>query len=338
VGGGVAGLFTAWFMHQENKHVIVYNDSEIASASGVAAGLINPITGMRFAKTWMADAIFPFAASTYSAIEKTLGVSFFQPIPILRLADSVAHINDWEARAQSDAFKQYVSAQAASKDLLTPFHKAIGGFYIMGGAKINAFVFLNSLRAFFAARGQYISKPFSANEIRPNDVVVYCNGTAIKQTEGLEHLPILPVKGHYLVCAIPGLQPETVVQGKASIIPQGDGLYRVGSTYQWTFADDKAEEEQVELLQNNLRETTSLPFELKDVLVGIRPTTKDRRPILGAHPTQANTFVFNGLGTKGYSLAPYFAKQLCDFILHQKPILNEVDLARFAKSDIPLTS
>jgi glycine/D-amino acid oxidase-like deaminating enzyme len=61
---------------------------------------------------------------------------------------------------------------------------------------------------------------------------------------------------------------------------------------------------------------------------GVRPSTKDRRPILGEHPYHKNMFIFNGLGTKGVSLAPYFVKQLSEFIFLQKDINPEANIER----------
>ena len=37
------------------------------------------------------------------------------------------------------------------------------------------------------------------------------------------------------------------------------------------------------------------------------------------------------MGTKGIMIAPYFAKQLVDFIYEGKSIAQEVDLGRFMK-------
>ena len=71
------------------------------------------------------------------------------------------------------------------------------------------------------------------------------------------------------------------------------------------------------------------PYKVIEQKAGIRPTVKDRRPMLGAHPVHQNLFVFNGMGTRGIILAPYFAAQLSDLILKGIPIDTEVDIKRF---------
>ena len=62
---------------------------------------------------------------------------------------------------------------------------------------------------------------------------------------------------------------------------------------------------------------------------GIRPTVNDRRPLIGLHPEHRSLGVFNGLGTKGVMLAPFFAKQFAGFLEHALPLNKEVDIARF---------
>jgi glycine/D-amino acid oxidase-like deaminating enzyme len=38
-------------------------------------------------------------------------------------------------------------------------------------------------------------------------------------------------------------------------------------------------------------------------------------------------FVFNGLGSKGASLGPYFARQMAEFMVSGKPVLQSVNIA-----------
>ncbi|MCW3075505.1 MAG: dependent oxidoreductase [Bacteroidetes bacterium] len=62
---------------------------------------------------------------------------------------------------------------------------------------------------------------------------------------------------------------------------------------------------------------------------GVRPSSKDRRPIVGPHPLHSNMHVFNGLGTKGVMLAPYFANNFVLFYLQKQPLNPEINIKRF---------
>jgi glycine/D-amino acid oxidase-like deaminating enzyme len=108
-------------------------------------------------------------------------------------------------------------------------------------------------------------------------------------------------------------------------------LYWIGSNYLWEFPDDQPTEQfrkQTELL---LKTWLKIPFKIVDHKASVRPANIERRPFVGFHPTHKNIGILNGMGTKGCSLAPYFAKQLTDHLIYKKEILPEADINRFTK-------
>lgn len=317
VGGGIAGLMTAWFLHKKNRLEAIYQPADSKGASSIAAGIINPITGKRFAKTWIADTLFPFAEKTYQEIEQTLGISFFSSIEVMRLAETMEQENDWHARTQSDSFAKYISTKAAPENINHLLQPIASSFFIKGGYKLAVETLSENLLSYFKRENKWVNEPYNANETNNN--VIFCSGMANQNT-----LPVIGVKGHYLVCDIPDLAVDFVVHGHATIIPQKDGLYRVGSTYQWAFENDEIEKIQVDFLTSGLKKTLCCDFTVIDALAGIRPTTADRRPIVGCIDIDKNHFTLNGLGTKGYSLAPYFADMLVNHLTEDSPIIKEV--------------
>ncbi len=68
-----------------------------------------------------------------------------------------------------------------------------------------------------------------------------------------------------------------------------------------------------------------------DHWAAIRPATLERRPFIGFHPRHPQIAIFNGMGTKGCSLAPYFAKQLVDHLTNKNELSPEVNVDRFRK-------
>jgi len=327
IGGGIAGLMTAWLLHQRNALDKIYIAPQSKTASAIAAGVINPITGIRFAKTWMADQLFPMAFETYRSIEKQLGISFFQPVSILRIAETITQLNDWSARSESDAFAKYVDADCDISAYTEKVKLEKGGFFIQGAAKIDVGVLMNSLTDFFRKKNFIIDEHYEINS--DSERVILCEGIEMMGSKMLLKNPVIPVKGHYLVCDIPELKSEVIIHGKVTVIPQPDGLYRVGSTYQRGELSETSDESQVLLLEQLLRQTIKVPYKLSAVLVGIRPSSPDRRPIIGSIDGQKSIFILNGLGTKGYSLAPYFSLHLTEHILAGKAILDEVNVNRF---------
>jgi glycine/D-amino acid oxidase-like deaminating enzyme len=61
---------------------------------------------------------------------------------------------------------------------------------------------------------------------------------------------------------------------------------------------------------------------------GLRPATFDRKPFIGFHDKHKNVAIFNGFGSKGVSLIPYFAMNLADHICFGKKMSLEVNPIR----------
>jgi glycine oxidase len=56
---------------------------------------------------------------------------------------------------------------------------------------------------------------------------------------------------------------------------------------------------------------------------------KDRRPFIGFHPVFPQMLIFNGFGTKGASLIPFWANHLVEVLLNEITLDNEVNINRF---------
>ena len=121
---------------------------------------------------------------------------------------------------------------------------------------------------------------------------------------------------------------DNVLNKGVFILPEGNQQFRVGATYVW----DKINEEitvegKTELLQK-LEKLIQTPYHVVEQKAGIRPSTKDRRPILGKHTELPQLAILNGMGTKAVLLAPYFAKQLFEHLYLGIKIHPEVDINR----------
>ncbi|HMC99901.1 MAG TPA: FAD-dependent oxidoreductase, partial [Ferruginibacter sp.] len=105
----------------------------------------------------------------------------------------------------------------------------------------------------------------------------------------------------------------------------------VGSSYNWEFDNAYPSSAFRDTTEAALKEWLKIPFKIVDHYAGIRPATLERRPFVGLHPHQPNIGILNGMGTKGCSLAPFFAKQLVDHLLHNQPITPEASVSRFQR-------
>ena len=110
-----------------------------------------------------------------------------------------------------------------------------------------------------------------------------------------------------------------------------DDFYKVGATYEWNDLTENTSEEGKTFLEEKLNDLLKLPYQIIKHEANIRPTTKDRKAIVGEHPKHKNIFILNGLGTKGVMHAPYLAKQLFTFITLGNEIEKEININRFEK-------
>jgi len=106
-------------------------------------------------------------------------------------------------------------------------------------------------------------------------------------------------------------------------------IWKVGATYQFNDTTRASTEQGLQALLGKLEELICFPYNVIGQSWGMRPTTPDRRPILGPHPNYNSVIIFNGLGTKGVSLAPYFSGVLTSWLENHTPINKEVDIQRY---------
>ena len=126
-------------------------------------------------------------------------------------------------------------------------------------------------------------------------------------------------------------QSQGSLEQKMLLIPVENGLFKTGSTTEWKTIDTSPTAEGRQLIEDNLKLLINNKFEVVDHVAGIRPTVPDRRPLMGEHGILKGYYIFNGLGTKGYMMAPTLSREMCDHILEGAPLHEEVRIQRIKK-------
>ena len=176
--------------------------------------------------------------------------------------------------------------------------------------------------------------------------VIFCDGIESSQNAYFSRLPFAPNKGEVLiieapelagaaesasVLAGPGETGSVVFKKGMSIVPWKEGLYWVGSSYEWSFEDPGPTKAFRERTEAFLKYWLRVPFRTVEHLASVRPATLERRPFVGLHPLYPAVGILNGMGTKGCSLAPYFARQLVGLLASGVPVRADADIGRFRK-------
>ncbi|MFM2428779.1 MAG: hypothetical protein RL012_663 [Bacteroidota bacterium] len=337
VGQGIAGSVLALQLLKHGKSILVINNRKNNISSSVAAGIYNPITGRAMVKTWLAEALFPYLTRFYQEAAQTLGAQFLHPMPIFRPFLTAQERAEWLKRNVQENCTNFVEKVAE-----TTFHQEnmvyqYGGIVLNQSGYLDVKSFLEATRTYLEAQDSYVESDFFYDRIRlDNHVsyqsiearqVIFCEGPHAKKNPFFSVLPFRLVKGELILVSLH--QPIKVIYNRqVFVLPQTGNQAVVGATYDWQDVSLRPTEKARRILEEKLRTTFSLAYTVRKQRVGIRPATFDRRPLIGLHPRYPQVGIFNGLGTKGVSLAPYFAKIFVEHLLLQKALPLEVQLSR----------
>jgi glycine/D-amino acid oxidase-like deaminating enzyme len=159
--------------------------------------------------------------------------------------------------------------------------------------------------------------------------VVCCEGAAAVHNPYFSWLPLTPNQGEVLDVKCTGLSPAQVLNRGAYVLPMGADRFRVGATYRWPpFAEGLTAVGREELAAR-FTVITDLPFAVVGQRAGVRPTVRDRRPLLGPHPSVPALSFCGGYGSKGVMLAPRMAALLADWLESGAEIWPDVSLQRY---------
>jgi glycine/D-amino acid oxidase-like deaminating enzyme len=328
IGQGICGSLLSWSLIQKGLSVKVYDAGILHSATQAASGIINPITGKRFVKSWLADGLLPAAEKMYTALSQKLSADFYQKLPIYKLLESIKEQNDLSARATEAGYEQYFPNADITYLNRDKLKNDFGAFIIAGGGKLDAILFLKSYREFLKVNDLLVEQTYTyADAIDAKNKVIFCNGYQAAQDGLFTTLPWQIVKGEYLLIRIKDFYADRIISGDTTISPtSAKDIYYAGATYQWHYETEAPTEPYKNEIIESLEKMLSVPFEVIHHGAGIRPSAKYRRPFIGFHPMHQHIGIFNGMGTKGISLAPYFAQHFAAHMVHGTELMAEVDV------------
>lgn len=342
VGNGLAGISFAEIAIQNNKSVFVF-DNNSQPSSRVAGGLYNPVVLKRFSEVWKAKEQIDFAFPLYHNIQSKLDVVFDFEMPILRKLFSIEEQNNWFQAADKPNLAPFLDSKLVTnsyESIASPFHygKVNHTGYLEISILIEAYSnYLKSLNSFSDDAFVYDEIEFLDGFIQYKNIkarhIIFAEGFGLHANPYFNDLPLDGTKGELLIIKAPKLQLDVVVKSSVFILPIGKDLYKVGATYDWSDKTNKPTEAGKQELVEKLSELISCDFEIIHHFAGVRPTVKDRRPLVGTHPIHSQLHVLNGLGTRGVMLGPYLANQLFQHIENSIPLEKEIDITRCYKKN-----
>ena len=341
-GCGLAGISFAEKALQHNKTILVI-DNDSQSSSKVAGGLYNPVILKRFSEVWEAQSQLVSMNAFYTQLNSKIDRQFDFKKPILRKFFSVEEQNNWFSASDKPNLTPFLSTDLHFKEykgITAPF----GYGEVLHTGYVDTASLLESYRNYLVDTDRFRQESFDYTAINFEDNcciykdikakhIIFAEGFGLHVNPYFNHLPIDGTKGELFIIKAPGLDLDVIVNTSVFILPLGNDLFKVGATYNWKDKTDLPTEEGKAELIERIQEIIDCDFEIVSHFAGVRPTVRDRRPLVGTHAVHKRIHLLNGLGTRGVMLGPAMADALYNAIEHQIPLVKEIDIQRFANKN-----
>lgn len=339
LGGGLAGTILQDFLSKEASVLII--DSEAGQyGSKVAAGIYNPVTGRRMVKSWLVDILAPFAQGYYAEKEALLGERFVQSLHIKRLFHNEQQRSEWLKKVDFYGIENIIAGELAPDASDARIVRDHGGVETKASWRLNTRAFLEAMHGHLKEHDALLKQQITYESIAYEDGevrvglhkarhVIFCEGWRMAENPWFQHLTLVPNKGELLTIEAPDLEEKDLLQKGMFVLPLGGGHYKIGATYNKEKVDYEPTETAKSWLLERLERTIKTPYQILKHEVGVRPTSKDRRPMLGRHFKLDRFSVFNGFGSKGVSQIPWCAQQMKEHLIDDKPLHRDIDIKRF---------
>ncbi len=326
VGQGLAGSLLAWELIRRGHKVVVIDDGK-ENASQIAAGLINPVTGMRLVKSAEVDELLPAAKQCYTQLGRFFQQDFYVEKPMLRLLSGDNEFKQAQKRLNQLGYHAYLGALYPPEKRHADFASPYGFLEQKQTGYLLTRPLLNCLKSFFMAKGCYQPVEFQTEDVRFMPVlrwlditpkqIIFCEGYQAIKNPWFSWLPFQPVKGEILTLEHQYNLPDAIINYGNWLIPLTKKTFRIGATFYHETLDNVPTEQGKSALLNALNAVLSpSPIALTGHHANVRPCTLDKRPFIGIHPHYPQLAIFNGFGAKGSLQIPWHSQRFADSLSH----------------------
>ena len=340
VGSGLAGISFAETAMQNQKSILIV-DNQSQSSSLIAGGLYNPVILKRFSEVWQAQQQLFILDKFYQELESKLQTKVDYKIPILRKFFSIEEQNNWFAASDNKLLAPFLSldlVQTKYQGINSPYHYG----EVLHTGYVDTKLLLVAYKKYLLENNLLLQDTFDYQSIKFHEDgieykkskakhIIFAEGFGLHENPYFNYLPLDGTKGELFIIKALNLNLDVIINTSVFILPLGNDLFKVGATYNWQDkTSSPTEVGKLELLAR-IQEILDCEFEIMDHFAGVRPTVRDRKPLIGTHPKFPRLHILNGLGTRGVMLGPSMAIALFESIEYQKPLDKEIDIKRYEK-------
>ncbi len=337
VGLGIAGISFCEQLQKHGKSFVVIDNGEEGSTAK-SGGVFNPTVLKRFTAAWNASAFFPVAVDFYHRLSEKLQEKIFVETSILRIFKSIEEQNNWTVASDKRELQDFLSSnflKYTNSVVDAPF----GFGEVLGTAQILTNNLISSYRNHLKKQDVMLTEKFQYEVIqqKKNSLIykgisakkiIFAEGSKVIDNPFFPKHAIIGNKGEYLTIKAPLLKLEVLLKGSMYVIPLGNDEYKIGATYSRDDYSQNATDQAKDEILSKVKSFINCPFELIGQTAGVRPTTKDHRPLLGSLDENPNLVFFNGLGSRGFLMAPLLSEILFNFSENDVPLPREMDIKR----------
>ncbi|MAF39607.1 MAG: hypothetical protein CL696_12155 [Chloroflexi bacterium] len=344
VGGGVVGAAVAYYLSLEGARVQILERQALGSGCSFhGTGMV--ISNLR--ETQSKGPAFAINRASRNLIggvcgqlaEETGTDTLYQERPMLLMATSESEL------AQRKADMQWVSQRGvqvrwlerdevlALEPRTSPM--VLGAVYEEGTAQVDGYRLTLAFAAAAEKRGATVRQREvvglewegsrvtgvrTPTETVPCDAVVLAMGAsagAASEWVGFP-VPVRPLKGQILRLRLPGKPLDYFVNllELGTIVPRGDGLTSIGTSYEETDDPQPTEDFKLRVLSRGMEVLPCLDeAEVVEHLAGFRPLSADICPIIGPVPGWEGLHLAAGHGPWGIQLSPITGRLIADLVL-----------------------
>ena len=340
VGSGIAGICFAETALQNNKSIFVFENNSMNS-SKIAGGIYNPVILKRFSEVWNATEQIAYLNDFYPKIESRLNIKIDFKTPVLRKFFSVEEQNNWFIASDKPSLTPFLSTNLLHKSY-SGIEAPFGFGEVLQTGYVDTKLLLQSYHNYLIHNRLIFDETFNYSELKIHsdcvsyrDIIakniIFAEGFGLHSNPYFNNLPLDGTKGELFIIKAPNLNLDCILNSSVFILPLGGDLFKVGATYNWVDKTNIPSKEGKHELLERINELLNCDFEIIEHFAGIRPTVKDRRPLVGTHLEHKNLHILNGLGTRGVMLGPSLARELFLHIEYEKPLDINIDINRFIK-------
>lgn len=340
VGQGLAGTAIANRLLKTGKSFDLIDLPKKSSSSKLASGLWNPIVLKRMKWVWKGEEMMEELPSYYAALERLTNSDFVHKENIYRVFSSLEEQNNWHALTDNPLFRKFLDPKILSGDELV-VNAPHGLGRVLHTGWIETEKMLEAFAKILLEKRSLIQDDFYYSQLTHEgdfwiynnqrySRVIFCEGyLAGSENPWFNYLPFSPTKGETLLVSKGGSPLEEIIHKGHFLLPQKDGTYKAGATYNWNEVNEDTTEKSKEELFQHVHSIQKAHWSIIDQRAGVRPNVKDRRPLIGQHPKEKSLYIFNGLGSRGVLITPWLSKVFVEFLENNGSLPAEADIKRY---------